>query len=569
MGVTYLSKISIVLVFLLASITNVGAQDDQRIADSLADKVTYHLVRDNFDSALAVTNLLYQTNSRLGDFEEMVRAKVHRAELLRDMQSLDLAYEALQEVEALNETLEPSTVKSYYFNRLAAIQYERKKSDSAIIAIRRSQKIDSLKGYRWRVFSNLNLLGAIYRDREQWDKAVSILENTYRKAKEFEDTAEMNSAIKNLATALYRMGDFRGAIAAGIKYTKTPWAFYDRKSVSDNFRIIASAYEELGQFDSAYYALDSAHQQTLEGLQVMVDRRIDNYKVANELEKQKLENSVLITEKQNSQLQSLMLVIILLSIISLAIVLFRQKQNYKKLNEKQQELNSELEGSLAFKNQLIGIVAHDIRNPMASLTGVLHLYNEGLIEDADLKDMMGKLEASAVSVNFLIENLLTWVLNQKKALVAKKADFDLNTLVQKTYQELESQYKAKRITIKQEGLKENLEINSDEVMLGLVIRNILSNAIKFSHENSEIVISYLPEESAHLISIKDFGIGMDKQSLEMVEMGIAKTQKGTKNEKGTGLGMELSREFLTAIQGSFKITSKKGEGTEVVLSIPK
>jgi len=569
MNIAHHAKIFIVFGLSLIISAKAKGQDNQRQVDSLYGKIGYHLANDNIDSAIAVTGLLFQFHSENSNQMEMVRAKVHRAEILRDINSLELAYQSLKEVEDINLALEPSTVKSYYFNRLAAIEFERKNSDEAILAVRKSQEIDSLKNYKWRIFSNFNILGSIYRDREQWDKSVEILQSTYVKAKELSDTAEMNSALKNLAMAFYRMGDYRGAISAGTKYSETPWAYTHRKSISDNFRIIAAAYMKLEIFDSAYFALDSAHAHTLNGMQAMIDTRTDNYRVVNELEKQKLENSVLLSESENAKLQSIMLIITLLSIAIIAIILYRQRQGYKRLNAKQQELNLALEKSLGFKNQLIGIVAHDIRNPMSSLTGVIHLYNEGLINNDDLKDMMSKLEASAVSVNFLIENLLSWVLSQKQTLIANYTSFNLLNLINKTCHEVEAQYKTKGISLKLNGFDSELEIESDEVMLGLVIRNILSNAIKFSHEESEIIISYHLQKASHHITVIDFGVGIDKELLNKLKNGFTETKEGTKSERGTGLGLELSREFLNTIGASLNLSSEKGKGSKVEIVMPR
>ena len=565
-----LFKTVLFFAFIFTYSLRVQAQEKVRTAlhDSLYGKIQFHLSNGDIDSALIVSDLLYRHYTERDDQMEIVRSRVHKAEILRTIVSLDLAFESLKEVQKLNESLEPSTVKSYYYNRLGAIEYERKNYDAAIAAVKESQKIDELKNYKWRIFSNLNILGAIYRDREQWDQSVEILRKAYEEAKSLNDTAEMYLSLKNLGMAQYRMGDYRGAINSAKLYSNYDWISYDRMNVSDNFRLVAKAYAELGIMDSAFMSLDSAHKHTLDGMQAIVDKRTDNFRIANELDNQKLENSVLIAEKEKSQLQSLMLIIVLILIILLAIVFFRQKQGYKKLNAKQQELNQALEKSLGFKDQLIGIVAHDIRNPMSSLTGVIHLYNEGLIGRDDLKEMMSKLEASAVSVNFLIENLLNWVLNQKQALVANLQPFNISKLIDKTMKEVEAQSKSKGLSIQVYGFKANLELNSDEMMLGLVIRNLLSNAIKFSFNNAEIIVSYKEDVSGHHVVIKDFGVGMSTELLQRVSGGMKETQEGTSHEKGTGLGLELSREFLKAIGGSLVIKSEKGKGTEIDIVLP-
>jgi two-component system sensor histidine kinase/response regulator len=542
----------------------------QNLHDTLYDKISYHLERLESDSALAVTDIIYNLYSEKENIYELVRVKVRRAEILRSVVSLDLALDNLLEVQKMVECLEPSDVKSYYYNRLAAVQYERKNADEAITAVRESQRIDSLKNYKGRILSNLNILGSIYRDRKDWEKSLSILSKTYQKAKEDNDTSEMCLAILNLGITQYRKGDYRDAINSAKIYQNYNSTRLEVQNISDNFRILSRSYWHLGVLDSAYNYLDSADRQTLEKMQEIVEKRTDGYRMSNELDKQRLENSILLAEKENSSSQIFFLALTLIFLILLAIIFYRRKQNYKKLHAEKNALYLESENSLLFKNQLIGIVAHDIRSPMSSLTGLIQLYNEGFVNNADLKSMMSKLEASAVSVNFLLENLLNWVLNQKEALNPKIESVNLSALLEKTILELESQTKAKSLSIQISGLKKDVFVSADEAMLNLVIRNICSNGIKFSKEGSELIISYQETENSKLIIIKDFGVGMTKEFKDKLLMEDSRqSQEGTANERGSGLGISISKDFLSAMNASLDIRSQKGKGTEVLIVLPK
>tara|TARA_R110002050_G_scaffold292053_2_gene447033 strand:+ start:4426 stop:6180 length:1755 start_codon:yes stop_codon:yes gene_type:complete len=552
--------------------TKIYAQnlESESLEDSLKVKSNEHFTEGRMDSALVVTDMLYALYAERGDTAEIIRTKANRAEILRSVVSLDLAYEDLMTVKLIAEAMETSLVKSLYYNRLAAIQYERREMAEALAAVKKSQAYHASGKAEWLNFSNLNILGAIFRDEAKWDKAIEVLERTYKLSQNVDDNSEMYLALKNLGMTYFRKGDYRNAVETYKLYISNKVMGLDRQDISEGFRFLARSYKGLGIMDSAYIFLDSAHKHTLDGMQEMIDHRIDDFRISNELDKEKLENSVLLAEGERSKLRILILVVVLFFIFFIAVVFFRQKQNYKNLNAKQQELNIELGHSLAFKNKLIAIVAHDIRNPMTSLTGVLHLYNQGMIGKDDLKMMMSKLEASAVSVNFLIENLLNWVLNQKETLDPKIESLNLSALLKKTLLELETQSQAKGLSIKTMGLSEDVTVQADESMLNLVIRNICSNGIKFSHQGSEINISYQAGINHHLIMIKDFGVGISKEETERL-MGLGKntSTKGTNNEKGTGLGIALSQDFLRAMQGSLEIKSKLGQGTEVLIKLPK
>jgi two-component system sensor histidine kinase/response regulator len=540
------------------------------LIDSLHQKSDQYFTEGRMDSALVVTDFLYALYAEKGDAQQMVKTKANRAEILRSVVSLDLAYEDLMTVKSLAELLDSSFIKSLYYNRLAAIEFERKNYEETIIAATLAQEFIAKGKDEWLNYSNLNILGAVYRDLKKWDQAIEVLRKTYQLSKDVDNNSEMYLALKNLGFTYFRMGDFRNAVETFKMYQGNKSVGLNRLNISENYRYLARSYKHLGIMDSAFIFLDSAHKHTLDGMQEMVDNRIDDFRIANELDSQKLENSVLVAESDQAKLRFIILITVLLLIVVLAYVFFRQKQSYKKLNAKQQELNEELEASLIFKNKLIAIVAHDIRYPMSSLTGVLHLYNQGMISRDDLKDMMSKLEASAVSVNFLIENLLNWVLNQKEGLEPKIVSLNLNNLLKKVLLELETQSEVKDLSIKIRGLSDQITVQADESMLNLVIRNICSNGIKFSRKGSEIIITYQARKDQHLIMIRDFGAGMSKEVIERL-LGLEKNESivGTGNEKGTGLGIALSIDFLKAMRGSLEIKSQVEQGSEVIIKLPK
>jgi len=543
--------------------------EGDRLKDSLMNQVFLHLGNNQIDSALYYNDLVCELYDNADNKTEFIRSKIYRAELLRTVVSLDLALEELLNVQELLSFSTSSTVNAFYYNRLAAIQFERKEKQAALDAVKLSQKYEiSEKGAKWIFYSNLNLLGSIYRDLEEWQKAIGVLEETITAAKQVDNQVEMYSALKNLGLLYFRKGDFRKAINAFNQYRQYDYVGIDRANISDNYRFLGHSYKALNILDSAFLYLDSAHASTLKGMQEMVDNRMDDYRISADLSKQKLENDILTTEGEKARLRIIILIGVLIFIICISVLFYRQKRGYKSLNSKQQELNAELEQSLSFKNKLIAIVAHDIRNPMASLTSLIHLYNGGLIEKQDLKKMMAKLEASAVSVNFLIENLLNWVLSQKESLKPVYKSFNLSELVTKTCLEVESQLKAKDLSLEVQGFKSEEYINSDDSMINLVLRNVLSNAIKFSRKDSEVIVSYKKDESHHHVIVQDFGVGMTKLEVAKLTEGEISSQFGTNNEKGTGLGLALSKEFLTALGASYKIVSEKGRGTEFTILLP-
>ena len=118
---------------------------------------------------------------------------------------------------------------------MAAIQFERKEKQAALDAVKLSQKYEiSEKGAKWIFYSNLNLLGSIYRDLEEWQKAIDVLEETITLAKQGDNQVEMYSALKNLGDLYFRKGDFRKAINAFNQFRQYDYVGIDRANISYN-----------------------------------------------------------------------------------------------------------------------------------------------------------------------------------------------------------------------------------------------------------------------------------------------------------------------------------------------
>lgn len=539
--------------------------------DSLKASIQHFLENEQIDSAFQVNASLISYYSEKGDDYELVRQHVNRAEILRMIGGLEEALNTLSKVEATCLELPASTVKSAYFNRKAAILFEMKRPYQSLEAVHQSQAIDSLKGYRWRLFSNLNLEGAIYRDTKQYDKAKKTLQQSLSLAREEADSSEWASAAYNLTLLNFRSKDFKSSIGFGREYLEVAPIHVNSISYGDILHILSEAYAQLGQFDSAFFFNDSAFGVRMVHMQSIIEDNVNKYEIVNELEKERLQNSVLKAEKERSNLQIGILALAVL--VALLLIYFANKQRvvYKKSSKKEKAYNKELEQSLEFKNKLISIVAHDIRNPMASLKGLIQVYNEGLVEERDLKTMMSGLEASVTNVDLLLENLLNWVRSQSESLNPYLETVELKPLVNNAIAEAGPQLKAKSIKVLVQDLDGHEKLVVDQNFLAFILRNLLSNAIKFSKSGKEIEISCQHDDQYDCLIIKDHGRGMNPDTLKRInsQESILKSSTGTNKEKGTGLGLALCKEFLEKLNGKMRIESALGSGTTVKVYLPR
>lgn len=547
------------------------AQND-RIADpnsgiqGLKDNLNRLLNENKIDSALFYMNQLIAHYQSTGDTEEEVRAAVHKGEVLRYITALDEALDLMEKYAAQAESLENSTVKSTYYNRLAAILFEAGDKSEALKAVKKSQEIDSIKGYTWRIYSNWNIEGAIYRDQEQYQKALNVLENSARYAQSQKDTNEYLTALYNLSRHHYRVKNYAEAIATADKYLQDyPYQNHLRMP-ADVVEIRAYSAQAMEDFQQAFQWLDTAYNWRLKDMQQVIESRVKAMRITEDLEKARLESQALRSEQKAYKFQTIALATTLMMAILVGITLYL---NSKRRHARQEEENRKMKESLEFKNQLISIVAHDIRNPVASLRGMLQLYAEGLVKTNELTDWMDGLETSVANVDLLLENLLNWVKIQSGSINPKVEKMELLALIQNTKTELKAQMDLKKIDFIGHELPEApFWIEGDPNILAFCLRNVLSNAIKFSEDQSKIELSVKEANDTIQIAVKDYGIGMTSDQIEKLYQKDVAGKEGTKNEKGTGMGLSLCMEFLEALNGHLAISSEIGKGSTFTLVFP-
>lgn len=242
----------------------------------------------------------------------------------------------------------------------------------------------------------------------------------------------------------------------------------------------------------------------------------------------------------------------------------------KERTEKLEKSQIELTAANDSKDKLFSIIAHDMKNPFNSLLGFSEMLSEDFEElsDQEKKDAIAGIADASKEAFSLLENLLDWSRLQMDRIEFHKETFEINSLIQQNVNLLKIALNNKNIKVKL-NLDENSEIYADKNMINTVIRNLLTNAIKFSNEGGEIQILTEARENQLIAEVRDFGIGMNDNTINnLLTHSQIKSTLGTSGEKGTGLGIILCKEFIERNNGEFKIESKPGAGSKFSFSLP-
>ncbi len=246
-----------------------------------------------------------------------------------------------------------------------------------------------------------------------------------------------------------------------------------------------------------------------------------------------------------------------------------QKQQVEEKAKQLSVQNKELNKVNSFKDRLFAIIGHDLRNPIKTLEGVLNLHTQGQLGMKDLERFTSSLTKSLSQVISLLDNVLMWALQQMDHIKYHPASINLNSLVEANLELLMPQIQQKNLSITDQSDKEVM-VYADAEMIKLVIRNVLSNAIKFSREGGSITLTSRINEQGIYLDITDTGIGISEENLKgLFSDHEVYSTYGTANEKGTGLGLKLCRDFLEINQGAIYVESKVGVGSTFSICLPE
>jgi signal transduction histidine kinase len=250
--------------------------------------------------------------------------------------------------------------------------------------------------------------------------------------------------------------------------------------------------------------------------------------------------------------------------------LIREKITLEKTLKKLNKANSELKEVNTSKNRFISILAHDLKNPIGSIANMLTVITEGInINSNETSESRLKVVAnSAQSTYGLLEELLSWERAQSGRTTFNPEIQPLITICDTVCENVSLTASNKNIKISNFDLEE-IRAYADKEMLHAVLRNLVSNAIKFTPHNGLINVSAQDTGTEVLITVSDNGVGMDAETIsKLFDVAHHVTTEGTDNEKGTGLGLLLCKELVETHGGKIWVESEFDNGSEFKFTLP-
>lgn len=233
------------------------------------------------------------------------------------------------------------------------------------------------------------------------------------------------------------------------------------------------------------------------------------------------------------------------------------------------ERTAELRQANAAKEKILAVIGHDLRGPVGNLKSALDLLQSGTITSADFRDFQSDLHHGVNSAQFTLENLMEWGGSQMNEIHPRPSPVDLRLAADSSIELLRLQATAKAIVI-ENLVPDNALVRVDQNQIGSVLRNLISNALKFTPDGGRIVLSGRRRGDAWEFSVRDTGCGMSaSQAAGLFEKNREIVSSlGTANERGLGLGLQISRDFVEANSGTIRVESTPGEGSTFTVTLP-
>jgi signal transduction histidine kinase len=416
----------------------------------------------------------------------------------------------------------------------------------------------------------LSILGLLSLRQGAEEQGLSYLSEAEAQARAGADPGYFIYSLTNIADGCIQLGQPQRAIGLLLESQRTADQIGLPHLRGDAAKLLSKAYQELGDHANALVAYQES-TAIADSLSKAENRAaIQEIRTRYETEKTEAENEFLKLENQQTIKQRnriLAAVAILLFLLSVLGILYRKvlqgRRQIAAQNLKLAELNQT-------KDQLFAIIAHDLRGEasafqqLAQIVG-FHLKNRNLDR---LEQVFGQVNKSAANLNTLLDNLLQWALTQLEGVRLKPTPLHLQQEAAHTLQLFESHAELKDIQLINE-VPASLNAFADQNSIQLILRNLISNAIKFTPTSGSIRVSGKQDGQQVVLSVEDTGQGMSASQIAAVMEGrSAESREGTSGERGTGLGLSLCNAFAVRNQGTFHIEAQSGGGTLCSIRLP-
>lgn len=502
------------------------------------NNIAYELGRlKKYKTAIGYYDRAIEINEKTGNFYDLAMCYSNASTILRTLNLLDQAHKYVSKGMEIAEKRGYNLTLAQCYTNSGSIYKAEKNPQKAEMMFKKSLDLCYKAGITYGIMVNFTALGELFDQFGDEMKAVAHYDSAMKYAKQMDSQENIYDLHDKLADVFAKTGNF------------------------------TKAYEHLRLL---YDYKDSTRNNESSA-------RIVELEKLYETEKQRAE--IVRLEQVTSNQLFIIITLTGIAITSLLLIFFFKYKRKKaeeaaeraaKHSEEIEKYSEELRELNESKNKLFSLISHDIRGPFMPIL----MFSEELANNSDhlsreeINQISVDLQRVSESTFFLISNLLDWARTQMGRIQFNPENILLSDIVSRLQKGLGYALSEKNVTLKID-IPENVELVGDRTMLNSIFQNIIQNAIKFSKEGSEINLKGTVANGLITLSFVDTGVGMTNDVLNsLFRLSGVASQRGTNNEKGTGLGMSITAEFVERHSGTISVESEPGLGTTITVILP-
>lgn len=430
----------------------------------------------------------------------------------------------------------------------------------------------------------LNLFSALCIEQKKYARADSLLTVGWKLINELPDKIDKADNRYYLAKLKLVEGKIQSAFDYAVEARSYYQLLRSKVDLERTYKLLSTIESKRGRVQqSLNYLLvsnalrDSVHNSNARYSEFLFDQREQE----KQLMVQQKDKELLQAEKGRQQIIWIGSLFIFISVTAgLSFFVWQKQQSNKKLLVLNDELigkeatiadhNNLLREMNVSKDKLFSIIGHDLRSPLLSLSGFLKLLSErsDTLSKEELGNFLFELDRALKNLFNLLENLLEWSLSQTGTIDFKPEIFDIAHSLNENGELLKDQAANKNIAIVNER-RSSLLVRAHPSSIQSVIRNLISNAVKFTPEGGKVTLYAEPEGRYVRVSVVDTGQGLSQDVIQkLFKIGVKHSTPGTAKEKGSGLGLVLCKDFVEKNGGAIGVVSKEGSGSTFYFTVP-
>lgn len=503
-----------------------------------------------------------------------------------EMDNFSEAISYFRQAVELNKSIRDSGSLAIDYDYLGASYARMKMPDSAIVNYHKALYLFKKTGKDDRYAISLSNIATVFPNYpDSLDKAINYFNISWKKFQEIGWLHYEADIEHGIANVLSKQGKFDQAISSynkSLSLTKK----YNRELLlwKQIYFGLSEVYQKKGDYRHAldnhilYYQYNDSIVEKQKFEQIAnLEKQYETEKKENEITRLNTQHeltNIQLTKNKQLKILGFITASLLLLLVLFGLLKYSDKLKSNKLLEEKNRLIEKSEQELrllnASKNKFFSIIAHDLKNPLHNVMGYSFLLSKDYDKFTadERRKFATDINQSTNNIFRLLQNLLEWSRSQTGRLKFSPIEIQFKRILDNALSVLHSMANQKQIKL--EYIHDPcLQVFADPMMIETVLRNLISNAIKFTPENGTIEIDAKNTGNEVLVSVKDTGIGLSKEDLaNLFRIDSKVKRKGTNNEDGSGLGLVLCKEFVDKNNGTIWAESTPGIGSSFFFSIP-